>query len=285
MQVLSTLILCSAGLAFAYEVPANLQEIYKSHKAAKCDNLLAKGFSDGGQGTDMGYCGDIDGAIFLHSTSKGGAYADMDVDCDGANNSEGGCSNDPSGQGVTAFQDEVKHFGIKDLDANIHPYVVFGNEEHKPSFMPDDHGMEHLSVMAIVCGGQLHYGIWGDTNGGTSTGEASISLAKLCFPKEDITGDNGHSEKDVLYIGFTGKSAVPGSKADWKAKDSKTFEKSIKSLGDKLVAGLGSARSKSSIKASTSSFTTFVQTTTTTSTKSRTSSSAPAGTSKACRTD
>lgn len=33
--------------------------------------------------------------------------------------------------------------------------VVFGNEEHKPSFMPNKHGMEHLSVMAIVCGGQL----------------------------------------------------------------------------------------------------------------------------------
>ncbi|KAJ5212877.1 hypothetical protein N7449_000046 [Penicillium cf. viridicatum] len=132
MQVLRTLILCSAGLAFAHEVPANLQEIYKSHKAAKCDNLLAKGFSDGSKGTDMGYCSDIDGAIFLHSISKGGAYADMDVDCDGANNSEGGCSNDPSGQAVTAFQNEVKHFGIKDLDANIHPYIVFGNEEHKP---------------------------------------------------------------------------------------------------------------------------------------------------------
>jgi Fungal chitosanase. len=71
----------------------------------------------------MGYCGDIDGAIFLHSTSKGGAYADMDVDCDGANNSEGGCSNDPSGQGVTAFQDEVKHFGIKDLDATFTPML------------------------------------------------------------------------------------------------------------------------------------------------------------------
>ncbi|CAI7603595.1 unnamed protein product [Penicillium viridicatum] len=97
-----------------------------------------------------------------------------------------------------AKQEEVKHFDIKDLDANIHPYVVFGNEEHNPSFMPNKHGMEHLRVMAIMCGGQLHYGIWGDTSGGTSTGEASISLAKLCFPKEDITGDIGHSEKDVF---------------------------------------------------------------------------------------
>lgn len=79
----------------------------------------------------------------------------MDVDCDGAHNSEGSCSDDRSGQGVTAFQDEVKQFGIKDLDASIHPYVVFGNEGQKPSFMPDKHGMEPLSVMAIVCGGKL----------------------------------------------------------------------------------------------------------------------------------
>ncbi|CAG8894240.1 unnamed protein product [Penicillium egyptiacum] len=287
MHVLSTLILSSVGLAFAYEVPANLQEIYKSHKNTECKNLLAKGFDDGDEGTtDMGYCGDIDGAIFLHSTSKGGSYADMDIDCDGANNSAGGCSNDQSGQGVTAFQDEVEHFGIKDLDANIHPYVVFGNEDHKPRFMPDEHGMEHLSVMAIVCGDKLHYGIWGDTNGHTSTGEASISLAKLCFPDEDITGDSGHSEKDVLYIGFTGKSAVPGSKADWKAKDSKTFEKSIKSLGDKLVAGLGTAESKGSTRGSTSSFATSARTTAATSSKATSTkshtSSAYAGSSKAC---
>jgi hypothetical protein len=32
MQVLGTLLLPSAGLAFVCEVPANLQEIYKSHK-------------------------------------------------------------------------------------------------------------------------------------------------------------------------------------------------------------------------------------------------------------
>lgn len=102
----------------------------------------------------MGYCGDIDGAIYLYST-KGGKYADMDIDCDGADNTAGGCSNDQSGQGVTAFQDEVSKYGIEDLNANIHPYVVFGNEDHEPSFEPDEHGMKPLSVMAIVCDGKL----------------------------------------------------------------------------------------------------------------------------------
>jgi len=70
-------------------------------------------------------------------------------------------------------------------------------------------------------------------------------MAKLCFPDGEINGDNGHGEKDVLYIGFTGKKAAPGSKADWTAKDSKSFEASIKSLGDQLVARLGSTSSTS----------------------------------------
>ncbi len=83
------------------------------------------------------------------------------------------------------------------------------------------------------------YGIWGDTNGGTSTGEASLALGKLCFPNENLSGNNGHDLKDVLYIGFPGSQAVPGkSGANWKAKSTADFEASIKALGDELVAGL-----------------------------------------------
>lgn len=93
--------------------------------------------------------------------------------------------------------------------------------------------------------------MWGDTNGGTSTGEASISLAQLCFPNADITGDNGHSQKDVLYIGFKGKTAVPGSNADWKAQNTEAFEESIKSLGDSLVASLGGSKGAATPSAST----------------------------------
>ena len=184
----------------------------------------------------------------------------MDVDCDGANRHAGKCSNDHSGQGETRWKDEVQKLGIDDLDANIHPYVVFGNENDDgddPKFDPREHGMEPLSVMAVVCNGKLvcaassvrstsmcltlppqFYGIWGDTNGHTATGEASLSMAELCFPEEDPSGDSGHEENDVLYIGFTGKEAVPGKTADWKADNTESFEESIKELGDKLVAGL-----------------------------------------------
>jgi chitosanase len=222
--------------ATAYNLPNNLKQIYDKHKG-KCSKVLAKGFTNGdaGQGKSFNYCGDIPGAIFI-SSSKG--YTNMDIDCDGANNSAGKCANDPSGQGQTAFKSDVKKFGISDLNANVHPYVVFGNEEHSPSFSPQSHGMQPLSVVAVVCNGQLHYGIWGDTNGGVSTGEASISLADLCFPNEHLDGDHGHDPNDVLFIGFTSKDAVPGATAKWKAKNAKEFEDSIKSIGDRLVAGL-----------------------------------------------
>ncbi|KAK2591597.1 hypothetical protein QQS21_010726 [Conoideocrella luteorostrata] len=182
------------------------------------------------------YCSDIPNAIFLKGNNN---YDNMDIDCDGANNAAGDCANDPSGQGQTAFVDSVKKFGIPDLDANLHPYVVFGNEGGNPSFNPQSHGLKPLSVMAVVCNNQVFYGVWGDTNGGTSTGEASLALAKLCFPKDGLNGNNGHGPKDVLYIGFPGQEAVPGKNgANWKAKNTKEFEQSIKALGDKLVAGL-----------------------------------------------
>ncbi|KAJ5767486.1 hypothetical protein N7533_000069 [Penicillium manginii] len=236
MHILAATTLLSAGLAAAYDLPDNLKTIYDNHKSGKCSNKLAGGFSDGIDGAHtFSYCADIDGTIYLHGSANGGEYDNMDVDCDGLNDKGGDCGADETGQGETAFKDQLSQLGIEDLDANVHPYVVFGNT----NFDPQQYGMEPLSVMAVVCNNQVLYGIWGDTNGEDSTGEASISLAQMCFPDDGINGNNGHGEEDVLYLGFTGKSAVPGSDADWKAGDRNSFEDSIKELGDKLVAGLG----------------------------------------------
>ncbi|KAH7227594.1 fungal chitosanase of glycosyl hydrolase group 75-domain-containing protein [Fusarium oxysporum] len=228
--IITTLTLSTA--ASAYQLPQNLKSIYDNHKAGSCSNRLSDRFPEGAR-----YCGDIPGAVFLKGSD--GNYDNMDIDCDGANNHAGACSNDPTGQGETAFKDTVKQYGISDLDANVHPYVVFGNEGASPSFDPQQHGIKPLSVMAVVCNGEVHYGIWGDTNGGTSTGEASISLAELCFPNQGLNGDMGHGEKDVLYLAFKGEEAVPGKNgADWKATSPANFSKSIRALGDKLVAKL-----------------------------------------------
>ena len=81
----------------------------------------------------------------------------MDIDCDGATK----CTDDGSWQGQTAFMDTLQSYGIDgvtDLDANIHPYVVFGNEGSDPHFTEDEfeaQGISSLSVMAVICNGQL----------------------------------------------------------------------------------------------------------------------------------
>lgn len=87
----------------------------------------------------------------------------MDIDCDGTQGSsadDGRCGNSGDTQSVTSFADTVKGYGsgVKDLDANIHPYVVFGNVGSKKgykTFDPQEHGIEPLSVMTVVCGDKL----------------------------------------------------------------------------------------------------------------------------------
>lgn len=93
------------------------------------------------------------------------------------------------------------------------------------------------------------FGLWGDENGDDNpkamVGEASISLATLCFG-DSMTGDNGHGDLDVLYIGFTGTDAVPGANgADWEATSPGDFEASLETLGSKLLARIGGASSAS----------------------------------------
>jgi chitosanase len=170
MHYITATTLLSLGLASAYNIPDNLKKIYNSHKvrqppiyqprisptnnpqSGNCNNKLADGFTDGISGAStFAYCGDIHGAIYLHSSGNGGQYDNMDVDCDGLNDKGGDCGSDPTGQGETAFKDQLSQFGIEDLDANLHPYVVFGNT----NFDPQQYGMEPLSVMAVVCNNQV----------------------------------------------------------------------------------------------------------------------------------
>ena len=125
------------------------------HQAGTCASPLSDAFTDGETSTaNVVYCSDAStGAVYLKGPD--GTYADMDIDCDGLNASTGLCNNDPSGQSQTAFQSEVQEFGIEDLDAHVHPYVVLGNEGADPSFDPQSAGVQPLSVVAVVCNGQL----------------------------------------------------------------------------------------------------------------------------------
>ncbi|KAJ2903118.1 hypothetical protein MKZ38_010382 [Zalerion maritima] len=239
------------------EIPDTLRSFYDSIISEKsCSNKLADGFYSTEEGSDnFDYCGDyLDEFDVIYISGKGNALTNMDVDCDGAYNKttdDGRCGSSTDTQGQTSFQYEFEEYdlGLTDLDANVHPYVVFGNVGDTEGFAEYDpkwDGVEPLSLIAVVCNNKLVYGIWGDYNGDDGdkslVGEASISLATLCYG-DNITGGNGHDEDDVLYIAFVGTDAVPGAQgANWTAGDPEIFEDSIADLGDQLVSRItGSA--------------------------------------------
>ncbi|KAM0250697.1 hypothetical protein ACHAQJ_008531 [Trichoderma viride] len=259
MAVFKAVVLASlASVAAARSVPANVQDLYNAIVAqGSCNDQLASGFySEDNDGGTTSYCGDHlsdYGIVYLQST--GGKLANMDIDCDGIQGGpadDGRCGDSGDTQDITAFADTVRSYGSgqSDLSANAQPYVVFGNEGSRAgwkTFDPQSVGVEPLSVMAVVCGDSLVYGVWGDTNGDDGdypvVGEASIALATACFGTS-MNGNNGHDQDDVLYIAFTGSSAVPGaSGAKWNAQDFTDFENSISALGDSLVARIGNSSS------------------------------------------
>ncbi|CAN6656098.1 hypothetical protein TRVA0_028S01662 [Trichomonascus vanleenenianus] len=231
------------GSVAARSVPDYVQAFYDQAKANSCEEPIKNGFRDADYGPrSWSYCEDgVEGkAIFI--TGGKGQLANMDIDCDGAlSGGDGRCGYTGDTQGQTAFRDEVRKYGIRDLNPNYIPYVVFGNEgEYSPTFDPREYGVQPLSVMAVVCNGKLLYGVWGDTNGDDGpplVGEASLSLATECFGKS-MDNDNGHVKKDVLYIAFVGNDAVPGCTADWKARSFHRFEDSIAAIGDRLIQRL-----------------------------------------------
>lgn len=155
-------------------------------------------------------------------------------------------------QGGTAFDETLVEdmYGIRSLNAAVHPFVVFGTCDVSVTDI-----IKPLSLVAVVCDGTLHYSVFGDTNGcddDNFTGEASLALARLCFPHDGISGMNGHDDHDVLCmpsllrednipltkvdLAFTSGSAVLGPKdAAWNATDPAVFEESLKTKGDKLL--------------------------------------------------
>ncbi|KAJ7153346.1 fungal chitosanase of glycosyl hydrolase group 75-domain-containing protein [Mycena filopes] len=145
--------------------------------------------------------------------------ADMDVDCDGV----AGCSDDPSGQPQTLFGH---------LDSSQVPYFVL------PASFVHDHGdiVQPNAVGAILCGDKLVYGIFGDTNGATPEviGEASLLLANTCFPNDALSGGNGHSPLDVLYVVF-GNAPAPN------VGDQTISIADLQKVGDEQVALLRAA--------------------------------------------
>lgn len=110
------------------------------------------------------YCGDrIRDYNVIYLQGQNGNLVNMDIDCDGVQRGpadDGRCGSSSDTQSITAFQYLVESYGTgqRDLDANAHSYVVFGNDGTKPGwkkFNPRSYGIEPLSVMAVVCGNKM----------------------------------------------------------------------------------------------------------------------------------
>ena len=173
-----------AALVSCRDVPDNIKAFKESIiKQGSCKNALAKGFhsADGDDGceyfnlplhcllrltktTAYVYCGDHlkdYNVVYLQGTE--GKLVNMDIDCDGIQGSsadDGRCGSSGDTQSVTSFQDSLQTYSTKhkDLDANIHPYVVFGNlgtKKNWPTFDAQKHGIKPLSIIAVVCGEKM----------------------------------------------------------------------------------------------------------------------------------
>lgn len=158
---------------------------------------------------------------------NGSAYvwtADMDIDCDGIDYS---CKGNSDGQPQTDYGAlaayEVPWIVIPESFVNKHAQDLPGN-----------------NIAAVICAGKMYYGIFGDSNGASPEviGEASWRMGTACFPKDNISGANGHGATDVTYIAFSGKNAILPT-VDM-TKSYITQFSALRSMGDQLVSELAS---------------------------------------------
>ncbi|KAL4821162.1 fungal chitosanase of glycosyl hydrolase group 75-domain-containing protein [Aspergillus spinulosporus] len=159
------------------------------------------------------------------SFAEGAAFvfkADMDTDCDGVNYR---CEGNADGKPLT-------NWGA--LSAFEVPYIVIPQAflDANPTAIPGQ------NVAAVICNNNMFYAVLGDTNGNNPqvTGEASWLLARSCFPKDNLNGNRGHDEADVIYILFIGPEAVfpPSAINEHYITD---FGK-LRSMGNRLTASL-----------------------------------------------
>ncbi|KAL3472541.1 Chitosanase-domain-containing protein [Aspergillus californicus] len=169
--------------------------------------------------------------------------ADMDVDCDGVDYK---CEGNGDGLPQTTW-------GA--LAAYAVPFIVIPDAYYSAN----KKALPGNNVAAVICNGNMFYGILGDTNGDTPqvAGEASWLMARTCFPDDGLYGAKGHSEADVTYIVFLGDTAVlPNQAMD---KNYITDFDVLKTMGDRLVyalvqnIGLGESGPGSGIQVQTQS--------------------------------
>lgn len=241
------------------EIPPHVQNFYNElGSKPDCVRKLSTGFHNSQfEPGDMSYCGDhLESHGIIYLLGPHGKLSNLDIDCDGHPYPalSDRCLSHTANRTFlpsTSIRYLIEDYdvGIPDLNSHIHSFVVFGNTGPPGwnTFDPREYGVERASLMMVVCGGHMFYGIWGDTNGAhgprASVGETSLSLATACFGEGMSGGDEAHSshdEPDVLYVAFTGRDAVPGrAGAKWKSDSFEEFHASIEPLGNRLVKRIG----------------------------------------------
>ncbi len=145
--------------------------------------------TDSGGSSTVQLCG-LEGAIFFK--------ADMDIDCDGG--TESACEADPYYQPETSCVDS----GGDPLDASNLPFVVLPLDSN--GFDDANYGIRCGSVVAVVYGDQVEYGVVGDRGPKGVIGEASYAMAELFGINPSPV--SGGVDSGVTYIVFSDNAVV-----------------------------------------------------------------------------
>ena len=160
-------------------------------RIASCDQIVGGPYAPGsGKPANISVCG-LPRAVFW--------TADLDVDCDGKVSTQCNLMTDPWFMGQTAANDSMG----QPLDAATLPFVVVPGRSTKFDYRTA--GLAMGSVVAVVHGDELVYGVLGDVGPTTYIGEASYRMAELLGIDPDPRV--GGTEEPVSYIAFTGEDA------------------------------------------------------------------------------
>jgi hypothetical protein len=165
---------------------------YRVDYAPDAVALTFKAKSGNGYPADIPVCA-LNGAFFW--------TADMDVDCDGLETATCNGNTDPWFQNDTSLHDSKGN----PLDAASLPYVVVPLPSSRFDYKAS--GVELGSVVAVIYGDRVVYGVFGDEGPSTIIGEASHAMASaLGIDPDPATG--GVDCCGVTYIVFPGAAAV-----------------------------------------------------------------------------
>ncbi len=155
-----------------------------------CNVVGGKYAMNGGGTPTVDICG-LSGAVYWK--------ADLDVDCDGKMTTKCNLMTDPNYMSQTAATDST---GMP-LDAAALPFVVVPGVSTRWSYR--NAGLRMGSVVAVIYGDHLEYGVLGDVGPVASIGEASYRMAELLTIDPDPR--IGGTAAEVAYIAFTGSAA------------------------------------------------------------------------------